>query len=63
MTHCTCRGRVLEHWETCASCAVHCLSDTDEHWQLLPRLDAWLSGHDVPNRLFGSTINQDGDAI
>lgn len=36
--------------------------DPDEHWQLLPRYLRELAA-EVPNRLFGATINHEGDAI
>jgi len=34
-------------------------------WDRVPRLDSWLLDfcQDVPNRLYGATINSEGDAI
>lgn len=36
--------------------------DPDEHWQLLPAYEKQLA-QEVPNRLKGTTINHEGDAV
>lgn len=45
-------------------CAL-CADPSDLHWQLLPQYERELAAEraDVPNRLYGATINHKGEAV